>query len=316
MSYKVSAIQTLTEPLGDVLDKYIDSKRNILSPHTVHRYELTRRKEFQSLMKTPICDLTSERIQAEINIMAMTKSPKTVRNDYGLIRAALNVYAPEIRLRVSMPAKKRVVYNMPTTEQVYALIDAAGPDMKIAIMLAAFCGLRRGEIAALTFDDIKGNVLHVKAAVVLEEGRFEVLRQPKTFSSDRYVPLPSFVLSSVFGNRHSDRMCPLSLNYITHNFIILRNRLGLKCRFHDLRHYYASACHAIGVPDQYIMRFGGWKSDGILKAIYRGTLDDVEIQLAEKIANYFNGANGMLTDAQPSPQSSQSLLGSSPVAPI
>ncbi len=31
--------------------------------------------------------------------------------------------------------------------------------------------------------------------------------------------------------------------------------------------------HAIGIPDQYIMARGGWGSDKVLKAIYRGTID-------------------------------------------
>ena len=295
MSYKVSPVQTLSEPLGDVLDRYIDSKQNILSPATITRYRMTRRREFQSLMQIPVRDLTSELIQAEVNIMAMTKSPKTVRNDYGLIRAALRVYAPELRLRITLPAKKQPVYHIPTTEQVYALIDEASDNMKTAIMLAAFCGLRRGEIAALEYDDINGSLLHVKASRVLEEGKYEVTKSPKTFTSDRYIPIPNFVLSHILRNRTDTRVCPITLNYMTHNFIILRNRLGLNCRFHDLRHYYASACHAIGVPDQYIMRFGGWKSDGVLKSIYRGILDDFEVQSAQKIVDYFSGANRMLT---------------------
>ena len=40
-------------------------------------------------------------------------------------------------------------------------------------------------------------------------------------------------------------------------------------RFHDFRHYSASIMHAIGIPDQYIMARGGWKTDTVLKAVYR-----------------------------------------------
>lgn len=67
----------------------------------------------------------------------------------------------------------------------------------------------------------------------------------------------------------------------------LADKLGYKCRFHDLRHYYASALHAIGIRDQYIMKFGGWKSDSILKSVYRGTLDDFETEAVEKANAYF-----------------------------
>ena len=47
-------------------------------------------------------------------------------------------------------------------------------------------------------------------------------------------------------------------------------------RFHDLRRYSASIMHAIGDPDQYIMERGGWKSDKVLKQVYRGTLNEYQ----------------------------------------
>jgi len=295
-SYKLTALDAPSAPLGAVLDHYIDAKRNVLSPTTIKSYEMIRREYFQRLMIVPVRDLTSERMQVEINILAASKSPKTVRNAYGLIRAALTMYAPEIHLRVTLPAKKQLEYHTPTTEEVYSLINLASPNMKTAIMLAAFCGLRRGEIAALTIGDIQGNVLHVHSAAVIDEKNSVKVKQPKTYTSDRYIPIPEFVLNHILGNKNDKRVCPLSLNSISHRFTELRDKLGYNCRFHDLRHYYASACHAIGVPDQYIMKFGGWKSDAILKDIYRGTLDDFERNSADKITAYFDkNANEMLT---------------------
>ena len=55
-------------------------------------------------------------------------------------------------------------------------------------------------------------------------------------------------------------------------------------RFHDLRHYCASIQHALGIPDAYIMQRGGWQNDGILKAVYRHTMDQQE-QAMNMIAN-------------------------------
>lgn len=53
-------------------------------------------------------------------------------------------------------------------------------------------------------------------------------------------------------------------------------------RFHDLRHYSASIMHAIGIPDQYIMRYRGWGSNAVLKAIYRNTPDDYQQNFADQ----------------------------------
>ncbi|MBR0090420.1 MAG: site-specific integrase, partial [Lachnospiraceae bacterium] len=65
---------------------------------------------------------------------------------------------------------------------------------------------------------------------------------------------------------------------------------GMKCRFHDLRHYSASILHAIGVPDQYIMERGGWSDDRVLKAVYRNTLDDQSKAFTKKANDYFSGS--------------------------
>ena len=77
---------------------------------------------------------------------------------------------------------------------------------------------------------------------------------------------------------------------ISKNFMELRNSLGLKCRFHDLRHYAASVMHAIGIPDQYIMERGGWKSDSTLKRIYRNALSDKSAQFSNQANDYFSNA--------------------------
>jgi integrase len=66
------------------------------------------------------------------------------------------------------------------------------------------------------------------------------------------------------------------------------NRAGLPhFRMHDLRHYAASILHAIGIPDQYIMDRGGWRTDNVMKNVYRDALDDVSVRMNRKVVNYF-----------------------------
>ena len=58
-------------------------------------------------------------------------------------------------------------------------------------------------------------------------------------------------------------------------------------RFHDLRHYSASIMHAIGILDQYIMASGGWKTDTVLKAVYRNVINDEQKKFTDKIISHF-----------------------------
>ena len=297
-AYHLTASDAPSAPLGALIDNYIESKRNVLSPSTIARYEQIRRLDFQRLMSVPVNELTNERLQQEINLMAADHSPKSVRNAYGLISAAMRVHG--MTFRVTLPQRQKKTYSVPTTDEVLALCEAAGDNLRIAIELAAFCGLRRGEIAALEASDISGNVIHVSKALVYDSDRRQVSKSPKTYTSDRYVTAPDFVIEHLKGK--TGRVCPIALNSITRRFVEVRDRLGMSCRFHDLRHYYASALHAIGIRDQYIVKFGGWQSDHVLKAIYMDTLDDFEAAAASQAAAYFNeSANAVQTKPRKTP---------------
>lgn len=58
-------------------------------------------------------------------------------------------------------------------------------------------------------------------------------------------------------------------------------------RFHDLRHYAASILHAIRIPDQYIMNYGGWKTDYVMKSVYRNAIDEETQKMNDKISDHF-----------------------------
>ena len=45
--------------------------------------------------------------------------------------------------------------------------------------------------------------------------------------------------------------------------------------------------HAIGIPDQYIMARGGWKTDTVLKAVYRNVINDEQKKFTDKINSHF-----------------------------
>lgn len=45
--------------------------------------------------------------------------------------------------------------------------------------------------------------------------------------------------------------------------------------------------HAIGIPDQYIMDRGGWKTDRVLKKVYRNVISDEKKKFTEQINAHF-----------------------------
>ena len=281
----IGKVATSDRLFGSLVDEYIADRENVASPQTIIGYKKIRRNNLTDLYDIPLNKLTNDLIQTSINRMAAGHSPKTVRNAVGLVSATLRVYAPSFRLQVTVPASKPVTYHLPTADDISALLALAGDNMRTAIMLAAFCSLRRSEIAALRAEDISGDKIHVCRAVVHSEDGRDVEKGTKTYSADRIVTAPSFVVDQISGR--TGRVCPITVATITREFCDLRDKLGLKCRFHDLRHYYASYLHAHNVPDEYIKKYGGWKSSETLGRIYRNTLSDYEEKYARFTADLF-----------------------------
>lgn len=278
--------------LGQAMDAYIAGRSSVLSPNTIKDYRNTRRLHLHSIIDKKIDDLDETQIQRAINEESLKHSPKTVRNLNGFLTAVLNIYRPGFRPRISLPQKKRYEYVVPVDDDVATLIaDVRGTEMELPVMLAAFGPMRRGEICALRSENIKGNVVHVCENMIQDGPDKWIIRHPKSYAGDRYIDYPDFV-ASLFPNQKG-RVVDLTPTALTRRFQRITKRLGLNFRLHDLRHYSASIQHAMGIPDAYIMQRGGWASDGVLKSVYRHTLEDKTREMDDKVNGYFaNIVNG------------------------
>lgn len=275
------------------VEGYISLKESVLSPSTVKAYESIKKHniEKRSIGGIPLKELDLQKTQAWITEMVKEGlSPKTIRNCFALVQAAMLIYDKSMVLDVTLPAPKKYQNYTPSDKDVKALIKAirakGDRDLLIAVLLAAFGPLRRGEICALTSDDIHGNVITVSKDVVLNKDGVWVTKQPKTFSSAREIEFPDFVIEELKGIQGPLIQCNPNVLHDRFRKLIRKNDLPL-FRFHDLRHYGASIMHAIGVPDVYIIKRGGWATDHVMKTVYRDAIDDVEKKQTKNINKHF-----------------------------
>ena len=275
---------TLYEAVG----RYIDLKRAVLSPSTLTGYTAIQKTYFSGdFGKHMLSSLTNIVVQTWVSDLSVIRSPKTVRNAYGLLSATLDVFMPDLHLKSTLPAKKRPELYCPSDDDVKKLLEhIKGTDLEIAVMLAAFGPLRRGEICALTSDDIHGNTITVSKSMVQEPDNQWYIKQPKTYGSYREIDFPDFVIDRIkdingkIVNATPSRISGLFIKAITETDVP-------RFRFHDLRHYAASIMHAIGVPDQYILKRGGWISDNVMKSVYRNAIDSETVKQNKKINDHF-----------------------------
>lgn len=269
----------------EAANKYMEVKGNVLSPSTVVGYKSTLRNLSDGFKKMNINDITSVDIQKEINDYSATRSPKTVRNAHGFISAVLGMFRPELNIFTTLPQKRKNERYIPSDEDVKRILARAkGTRYEIPLLLATF-GLRRSEICALTLDDLDGNRLTInKALVENDDGKFIIKSYNKTTEGTRKIYISDYLADLI---REKGEIYTHSPNQIYENLCKYQQELDIPhFRLHDMRHYYASMSHSLGIPDSYIMKAGGWKSDYTLKSVYRHAMDSKNEEMQEFAAQY------------------------------
>lgn len=277
--------------VAEAIDRYITAKAAVLSPSTIREYRGMQRRYYGGISEKKIHSLITEDMQLFISGLTDKVSAKTVTNAYGLLSSSVAMFRPDAVFRVTLPRKSKKRRVSPSDEDIRALFDAAGHELKICIALSAYGSLRRGEICALKHSDITGNTVRVHADMVMDENyKFVYKDYPKTSESIREVLLPPEVVDLIGDGVEDAFIVTLSPATVTCSFIRLRNRLDLpEIRFHDLRHYYASIGAVLGIPDTYLSAFGGWSpASPIMKQTYQNCITDMATDYAQTMSNHFS----------------------------
>lgn len=289
MRDKDKKIKTGNMTVCEAVENYITVKQNVLSPSTVRGYNSIVKNYISGnfIGNLPIRKITSVDTQRWVSELTAQVSAKTVRNSYGLLTAALEMFAPDMRVKATLPQLKDTGLYIPNDDDINRLLEhIRGKELEIAVLLAAFGPMRRGEICALESSDIHGNIITVNKSMVLTPSGEWIIKQPKTMSSYRTIEFPWFVIDRLSGI--DGRIIKATPDQISGRFKrAIRFSQSPKFRFHDLRHYSASIMHAMGIADQYIMDRGGWASDRVMKRVYIGTIEAEKKKATGTILEHF-----------------------------
>lgn len=266
--------------VDDMLTEYIGQRTNIVSPSTIDGYRKIQRLYFADIKDKKIAKLTEADVQNEINKMAKTLSPKTIRNAYGLLRSAT-----KIDFDITLPKKRKTAYRTPNIAGIrYILEQTANTPIEVPVLLALWCGLRLSEIRGLKWSKVFPDHIVIDTAIVDVDG-VPTEKSTKTTESDRVIEIPKYIYEKIMSQ-------PQSTEYVTnlsgHAIYQRFQRLtGNICRFHDLRHANASVMMMLGIPDNVAMARGGWETESIYKKTYAQTLEESTREANNIIDNYF-----------------------------
>ncbi len=295
-TFRADTDRQLTEDLTvkEAVERYLASNKNTLSPSTIYNYSKDA-KRFTPINNKKIRKLTSNDLQNFISeLVDSGLSPKTVKNTYGLLRTVLTYSGVDKKFLIHLPSQPRKPKFAPEDAQIKLLYDNANRHMKVAIMLAAFHSLRRGEVSGLKYKDISGNTLYVHSDVVKSaDGKGWVHKEvPKTAVSNRTIYLTDEELEIIGTGNPEDYIVPLTPSSIGTEFYNLKKQVGVEIRFHDLRSYFASVAAAV-MPDTYLSHLGGWREGSqVLKQTYQKPIKSINEGYAKKLNDRFKDVIG------------------------
>lgn len=271
----------------EAIDKYINSKSNILSPTTIANYRVILKNDLQSIMQVKLKDLTQEAVQIEINAMVKTLSPKTISNAHGLLVSTLKIYHPYFTLNTTLPQRQKKIKSLPSAKDIIEAVK--GTEIEIPVLIAIWLGLRMSEIRGLRRSSITDDgCLIIDNVIVTVDGKHIEKNRTKTSGSKRKIEIPTYILNLI-NKSDSEYIVPLTGQAIYKRFVRQIKKHGLPhMTFHDLRHVNASVMLQLGVPDKYAMERGGWSTNSTLKSVYQHTFTDERKLIDQRIDDYFN----------------------------
>lgn len=178
--------------------------RRRLRPATVALYDkLLRLAILPTFGEQPVTEIT----QTDVSDWYATQSstPTQQANAYGLLKSVLadavhDRLIPENPCRVKAGSQKHRVraIEVLSIDQIERYLAAVPDHRRTPLLLAAWCGLRSGEVRGLRVGDLDldQGVVHVRQAVVRVAGQL-VIGPPKTSAGIRTVTIPPHLLPTL-----------------------------------------------------------------------------------------------------------------------
>jgi integrase len=210
---------------------------------------------------------------------------------------------------INLPRIKKHKSEIYSANEIKALLEfVKNTNMEVPIILAAICGMRRGEILGLMWSEVsfENQTIKVCRQLLPTKNGLE-FEEPKSEDSNRTINAPAEVMDMLY--RQSERQqeykrllgdeyhnnelvnCQnngelLNPSYFSKQFAQTIKNAGLKhVRFHDLRHSCASLMLTAGVPMKVASQILGHSSIGITADLYTHVITDLKKDAADKIGN-------------------------------
>ena len=268
---KLSSIKPIT------LDGFYNYKMN-----NSHYYE---KKGKEQIHKIEVKALSSNSI-IKLNTFIKAAFNYAIKND---------VVSANPAQKVSLAPKEKYNPVILRENKFLLLLDhVQGTDDEIPIILGGGCGLRRGEIFGLSWEDINfsKNTIIIRNTLVRFSKQIE--KTPKNTSSERTIYVPGYVMDvlkeyegKIAPNLRKDKIVTAwnPTSYSDRYKLLLKKFQLPACRLHDLRHYNAVIMCKYGVSDKVAADRLGHSQVSTLRNVYQHVLEEMDESAASILNN-------------------------------
>lgn len=257
-----------------------------------------------------IDDISPVQMQYWINQLRSTgKLSDSSIHNYRRIANTIFNYAVRIELLNKSPLKHiKVDYNKKdkhiwSEKQTAVFLKFVKENSRywLAHYFALLAGMRVSEIAGLKKEDIVGNKLHIRRAIVKYGGEWHT-GPPKTKKSERVNYLSDFFIEQIeeykeeypfdewfFPGRFQEYV---TTNGLRVNFYNMCDRAGLpRIQYHGMRASYITYLLDNGVPVHIVAEMVGHNDSSVTLNSYATPLDDKLLQAADTTNSLLRGTN-------------------------
>ena len=240
-----------------------------------------------------VIEITEEMIQKEIYKLERTHSAKSIHNIVHFYVPCIQHSRRGFRPELDLPQKQKPVTKVPDTAVLISEINQMkNRRLKIPVLLAAYCGMRESEIAALDLkkdieydnviqlgeDKFTVSIIHVTKALVMDRHREWITKSTKSEAGTRDLFIPSWLGEILKEVRDDPTYIPYTPIEISNKFAYWSKKREIGCTFHGLRHFYASIMKALNIPDNYAMLLMGHSTDNMLQR-YQEIMNDKRLEV-------------------------------------
>jgi integrase len=239
--------------LGPYLERWLDEVRPRLAPATWRKHE--------SIVRVHLAPALGHRRLSELSVGDVrgyldhaAGDPQSTRHHRATLRRALadahrdGIVTRNVAALAEPPPMRRKRPVVLNDAQVRILIDGTRGDRLHAYWtLAATSGLRQAEMLALTWDDIEGNVVHVRRTLHWAEG-MPYRDVPKTETSVRDVPIPPVAVAALREHRRMQLEERAKAGVLAGDGLVFVTVTGLPWQGSNLMPHFRAALSRLGLP--------------------------------------------------------------------